>query len=514
MIEVTNQNFNQVYPHLEATLKKASFVAIDGEFTGIEGIDRKNSLFDAVHECYENNRSNIQPHIIIQFGISAFERVHDENTYTAEVFNFFLLPRSIPSKNRQFLWQISSLEFLTVYNFDFNKLAYEGISYLDQIDEEILRQQIQENMLLENVEQSISYKEEDDFKDTLTQVFQWLNNASDRTNSFKIESLTPTLQYFMHKELRKRFPNIWTLSGDNMVTVIKVPPESRKMLEQEEDSILENVLLETYIGFSKVFKLLVTLKKPIIAHNPFLDFMFMHQQFYKPLPRRYADFKNNIHQLFPTIYDTKFLSFKAKDILPGEKWKRNILSDLVNYFTENNGKRIVLGSPIVKLTNLNESDDIASSKRYHTAGWDAYFAGYIFIRIAHLFASNRYEECSKQFTHSELMSAIKSFTNCVNITRGSTLYLRFDARDPESSRPKWLYVKALSTQPISALQIAEKMSRFGIVDVKQYTPQRALVAVASHGSARDILQHFKQNKELYVVPYNPIRHSRSIQLIL
>lgn len=67
--------------------------------------------------------------------------------------------------------------------------------------------------------------------------------------------------------------------------MIKVPPESRKILEQEEGSILENVLLESYIGFSKVFKLLVTLKKPIIAHNSFLDFMFMHQQFYKPLPR-------------------------------------------------------------------------------------------------------------------------------------------------------------------------------------------------------------------------------------
>jgi len=66
-----------------------------------------------------------------------------------------------------------------------------------------------------------------------------------------------------------------------------VLPESRQILEQEEGSILENVLLESYVGFSKVFNLLVTLKKPIIAHNAFLDFMFIHQQFYKPLPRMY-----------------------------------------------------------------------------------------------------------------------------------------------------------------------------------------------------------------------------------
>lgn len=45
MIEVTNENFNKVYPHLEHTLKNASFIAIDGEFTGIEeGDNVKNRL--------------------------------------------------------------------------------------------------------------------------------------------------------------------------------------------------------------------------------------------------------------------------------------------------------------------------------------------------------------------------------------------------------------------------------------------------------------------------------------
>lgn len=67
------------------------------------------------------------------------------------------------------------------------------------------------------MEQSLSYKEEDDFNDTVIQIFEWLKTASDETDSFKVESLTPTLQYFMHKELRKRFPNIWTFSGNNMV---------------------------------------------------------------------------------------------------------------------------------------------------------------------------------------------------------------------------------------------------------------------------------------------------------
>ncbi|XP_011880452.1 PREDICTED: poly(A)-specific ribonuclease PARN-like domain-containing protein 1 [Vollenhovia emeryi] len=521
MIEVTNENFNEVYPRLEDALRNASFIAIDGEFTGIEGDDAKNSLFDSIHERYENNRSHIQPYIIIQFGISTFQRVHDKNKYAVETFNFFLLPRSIPSKNRQFLWQVAALEFLTIYDFDFNKLAYQGISYLDQVDEAILQQQLQNKTLFQNVARSISYEEDDNFNDVVVKIIKWLSTASDETDSFKIESPTPKFQYFIHKELRKRFPNIWTFSENNTVTVIKVPPESRVILEQEEGSILENVLLESYIGFSKVFKLLVSLKKPIIAHNSFLDFMFVHQQFYKPLPQKYIDFKNNIHQLFPTIYDTKHLSFELREILKTEeKWKVNTLSGLVNYFTEALGKHAVLGSPVISLATNSGELDVSSitsdNKKYHTAGWDAFFAGYIFIKMAHMFTVKQYNQSliSKEFTHTELINSVKGYANCINIIRGSTSHLSFVGPEPKSTRPKWLYVKTLSSSPITASQIAEAMSKFGAVDVKQYTPKRMLVAVANHGSARDILRHFKQNPELYVVPYNPIRHSRSVQLLL
>lgn len=44
MLEVTNQNFNTVYPHLERALKDASFIAIDTELTGLNVDDVKNRL--------------------------------------------------------------------------------------------------------------------------------------------------------------------------------------------------------------------------------------------------------------------------------------------------------------------------------------------------------------------------------------------------------------------------------------------------------------------------------------
>jgi len=148
MNEITNQNFNKVYPRLANTLKNANFIAIDGEFTGIVADDVKNrlgstfwciwltcissvslwisvviySLFDSSKDRYEKQRTIIQPYAVIQFGITAFQHVPDKNEYTAEMFNFLLLPRSTPTKTRRFIWEIGALEFLAAYEFDFNKV--------------------------------------------------------------------------------------------------------------------------------------------------------------------------------------------------------------------------------------------------------------------------------------------------------------------------------------------------------------------------------------------------------
>ncbi|KAH0947464.1 hypothetical protein HN011_011598 [Eciton burchellii] len=516
MNEITNQNFNKVYPRLADTLRNANFIAIDGEFTGIAADDVKNSLFDSSKDRYEKQRTIIQPYAIIQFGITAFQHVPDKNEYTAETFNFFLLPRSTPTKIRQFIWNIGALEFLAAYKFDFNKLAYNGISYLDEVDEAILKQQLEENVFFLNAERNMSFRQDyNTHKDNINRVIEWLNKATD-DSSFNIDTDTPFLQYLMHTELRNRYPNVWTLSGDNSVNVMKMESNMRKILEQEEGSILEDVLLDSYIGFSKVFKLLVSLKKPIIGHNVFLDLMFIHQQFYKPLPPKYSDFKNNMHQLFPRIYDTKFLSYILRKFLEAEDmWKVSSLSGLMDYFMKQQEKDVALDPPIIKFATQLDSDKAIFSPKYHNAGWDSYFTGYVFLRIAHIITARRLGQSLtvKYFTHAELMSSVEDYANCVNIIRGNTSYMKLDGPDPESTRPKWLYVKTLS-KPITALQVEEKMSTFGAVDVKQYAPKRMLVAVANQRSVREILQHFQQNKELYVAPYNPLRHSRSGQFAL
>lgn len=50
MTEVTNLNFNKIYPYLERVLKDANFIAIDTELTGIEN-ENKNRLVLSTFTC-------------------------------------------------------------------------------------------------------------------------------------------------------------------------------------------------------------------------------------------------------------------------------------------------------------------------------------------------------------------------------------------------------------------------------------------------------------------------------
>jgi len=100
------------------------------------------------------------------------------------------------------------------------QLAYGGISYLDEADEAILKQQLEEKTLFHNAERNISFRQDyNTHKDNINRVIEWLDKATN-DSSFNIDTDTPFLQYLTHKELRSRYPNVWTLSGNNSVLSI------------------------------------------------------------------------------------------------------------------------------------------------------------------------------------------------------------------------------------------------------------------------------------------------------
>lgn len=67
--------------------------------------------------------------LVNQFGVAAFTRGAGGG-YTAKTFNLNVFPRSFQGSETRFTCQASSLEYLAQHKFDFNKMVYDGIPYL------------------------------------------------------------------------------------------------------------------------------------------------------------------------------------------------------------------------------------------------------------------------------------------------------------------------------------------------------------------------------------------------
>ncbi|KAK1120281.1 hypothetical protein K0M31_012641 [Melipona bicolor] len=510
MEEVLHSNFETLYPQIKSAINNANFITIDAEFSGIYSEKcLKHSLFDTLNDRYETLKKNIQQFAIVQFGIGTFHHIPFENAYKTKCFNFYLFPKSVLLKNRKLSWQVTSLNFLCKHNFDFNKFLNDGICYLNEPDEKLLKDCLTKYDLA-NIVEHLLFEEEIELNECKNQISKWMARSEDI--KLKLQVTNPTLQYILHKDLRNNYNNIWTTSDNKSIIMLKVKSDMQNFVSKQEDN-LEEVLLNSLTEFSKIFKLLSSSKKFIVGHNMLLDLMFMHQQFYKPLPDSYIEFKNNIHTLFPEIYDTKFLSFELRKLYNTEDrghlvpWELNSLSTLYEYFMAK-GRFLSFNSPKIIL-----SQEFSVQKRYHSAGWDAYFAGYIFVKMAHIFCVKKFglgvEE--RIVTHSELISSVKKFVNSVNISRSNEIYMKFGGDDPILSRPEWLHVK-LKSPSIDIKELIKKFSSFGTVDVMPFADRCFLVAVSNHNSAINILQSFKNDSEIQMIPYSRLKHRKHIGL--
>ena len=87
------------------------------------------------------------------------------------------------------------------------------------------------------------------------------------------------------------------------------PVINEELLDLLSTKVLESTptATEDALGFTRIVKLMSSLKKPLICHNGLMDLMFLYEKFYNPLPESLADFKAHLNSLYPHIYDTKHM---------------------------------------------------------------------------------------------------------------------------------------------------------------------------------------------------------------
>lgn len=248
------------------------------------------------------------------------------------------------------------------------------------------------------------------------EIANWLSGAK-TGDVLKLKSnykTNPEILYFLHKNLRER--GLWSYYTEDGVCVKKATQEEFKKLIENEN--LEEELLDSLLGFTKVFRLLIGLKKPIVGHNVLMDLALLAHTFESPLPHSYVKFKGFLQDLFPTVYDTKSISYELRNLLPDNKrWKQNLLDALYAYFKDGDGRHLALNSPYIKV-----KDDVFC-EQFHNAGFDSYCTGYIFIRMAHIFVSKGTSNPKQTFMCGQLLNAVSAYKNCLNVIRGAIAYV-------------------------------------------------------------------------------------------
>nr|CAD7429727.1 unnamed protein product [Timema monikensis] len=510
-------------------------------------------LFDNGRERYHKLRQCLGGYIVLQIGLTSFRFCRQGNAYVSTTYNFHVFPRSFFSLDNSFSCQASSLEFLSRHNFDFNKFVYEGLPYLSQSQESQLRQELCEGHLFQDLERTVTLDDERVLQEECSRVCDWLASAvlgdSILLGGENLQRRGKSLVYMLHKELRKRFLSVWTFPEKGLVLVKKVSADERNDFVdlERESSSLEHDVIKSMLGFSRVFKLLTELGKPLVGHNLLLDLALMYAQFHEPLPCmyesqedddktqseenddefwdmstvdeeegldeqvpdsapspdeeaivkrlrnrgvvrsesilckvfvfvqvKYTDFKKKITSLFPTIYDTKFLSFELrKELSRTDKWVSNVLNEMYMYFKNSNGISLALYSPSIKSTNgyncngrwlcsegtateVIEHLVTDSEGTFHEAGWDSYCTGYCFIRMAHIFASRFYGRNAepRPLSSTEHLAAVSKMKNSINIVRANISHICLDGPDPKSSRPRLLHIRAKGSKVIDLSEIS------------------------------------------------------------
>ncbi len=109
-------------------------------------------------------------------------------------------------------------------------------------------------------------------------------------------------------------------------------------------------------------KLKIKREAVVVGHNLFTDLVCLYKTFVGPLPERVEEFQERIHNLFPVVFDTKYLATEGHDSM--STVMRQNLGELLESFKN-------ISVPLVLLHEEHMSYITRLGKKKHEAGFDS-----------------------------------------------------------------------------------------------------------------------------------------------
>ncbi|KAF2974377.1 hypothetical protein EK904_009937, partial [Melospiza melodia maxima] len=507
---------------------------LDVEFTGLHSTSLQNnepSLFDSPAERYGKARQSVQRFTVVQLGLAIFSK-ENSNKYVVHSYNFFLFPSTLGIKDVEFTLSASSIQFLSHYGFDYNKFLKDGIPYMNEVQEKILRQ----HLLAGTWEVcSTSNADRDVLKKAIDEVTTWIGAAKEE-DTMVLQDLSVYHMIEVQLVLRQALENVWTEPlGDKKVMVKKVSPAHRQLLENSSyDRCQKKLILLSARGFTNLFQILVKVKKPLVGHNMLMDLMHLHDKFYRPLPESYEEFKRNIHNLFPVIIDTKTVtkSMQKKCLCPR-------VSSLVEAYAVLCSNLNPKGPPCPVIALASGCSRYAEKKFPHEAGYDAFLCGSVLLMSAHLLLCRSTDgavEAEPSF--AQYLAALAEHVNKVNFIRGGVSSINFSGEDSPCRHPPALVVHVRGWPGLTEGQIYQEFKARCCFDVRRLSKNQFILlsnkykqnrcpelwgAVSSlraglkacfHCRVRHVLRDYRHHPHLQVSVYRHWRHSPSVNCLL
>ncbi|KAI9241187.1 MAG: ribonuclease H-like domain-containing protein [Podila humilis] len=404
-MEVLRENFNAELPWIEQAIAECDFIALDAEFSGLHtGPRRGGNMNISLEESYEELRQAATQFMTIQIGVSTFTFDHANNAYVAKPFNFYIYPTTTAGyapQGRCFMTEASSLDFLAQNGFDFNKWVYQGVHYTTKEEEaayRITRMRVANNEYQDAI---IDEKSAPWIADVMDRITAWLANGY-ALNYLNIPTMNRYQKKLVYQEVRRRWGDALNLKGGSAayVTVTKANGNGRAESQQMRIDEAEKDI-QSAVGFRAVIDMLSACGKPIAGHNIVIDLAYILAQFVGPLPPTVHGYKQMIHNTFPTILDTKYISYSSP-ALQGLAFETSLggLENMVNGVQFINSPRINLHYKHPRYYSRDHS---------HEAGYDSYLTGVILIKLLAYISKQNMIQREAFYAHQVMYSQASMF---------------------------------------------------------------------------------------------------------
>lgn len=319
-LTVTTRNWKSSQPLILEEIKRAEFVAVDLELTGLH---QRQERFIGIDRCYAAHREGAKTYLPVQVGICTARREPGKGPpggchWVLSPASIYIFPREGGEKH--FSATTATLTFLSENGFDFNAWVKDGVSFLRPAEEEERRSGVQQRIdevsrlkqgalsdasggaasgaeaappldIPDGVDRAV-------VESAREQIRNWLASTSNVPLEIPMENAFQRL--LMHTVIAQEFPQVYSHSsrrgGERFLCVYKsqaeVYDEQLQMLGREMSTV------DGQVGVRNLLDAISRGQKLVVGHNCFYDFLHLYQTFFDDLPEGVQEFKSSWLQLF------------------------------------------------------------------------------------------------------------------------------------------------------------------------------------------------------------------------